>query len=64
MDLHPSTHVQLNFFKDRCLGYVVFECHANSHINWESFAHRDQQKTCLRYATPKLRSQKTSSFGS
>ena len=56
MDLHPSTHVQLKFFKDRCLGYVVFECHANSHINWESFAHRDQQKTCLRYATPKLRS--------
>jgi hypothetical protein len=29
---------------DRCLGYVAFECHANFHICWESFAHRDRHK--------------------
>ena len=23
----------------RCLGYVVFECHAKFQVNWESFAH-------------------------
>ena len=28
----------------RCLGHVAFECHTKFHINWESFAHRNQQK--------------------
>ena len=27
--------------------YVAFECHANFEINWESFAHRDQQNDML-----------------
>ena len=37
----------------RCLRYCVFECHANFQINWESLAHRDQQRTCFRYVAPK-----------
>ena len=44
VDLHPPTHVQLKILKGRCLGYVVFDCHANFQINWESFAHMDRQK--------------------
>ena len=31
-----------------CLGYDVFECHANFQNNWESFAHREQQKKHVR----------------
>ena len=45
-----------------CLGYVAFECHANFHINWESFAHRDQHKTCLGYVAPIPRRWQMSSF--
>ena len=45
-------HVRLKISNGRCLGYVVFECHANFHINWESFAHRDQQKNMLRVCCP------------
>ena len=37
-----------------CLGYVAFDCHENFQINWESFAHRDQQKTCSWYVVPML----------
>ena len=57
MDLHQLPHVQLKNFNDGwTLGYVMFECHASIHINWGSFAHKDQQKkTCLRYVTPKPR---------
>ena len=47
MDLHPLTHVQLNNPHNKCLGYVVFEWHAKFQINWESFAHRDQQKNMI-----------------
>ena len=38
---------------NRCLGYVVFECHANFQINWESLTNRINKKTRLGYATPK-----------
>ena len=44
MDLHQLPHVQLKNFNDGWLGYVMFECHASIHINWGSFAHKDQQK--------------------
>ena len=38
---------------NECLGYAMFECHANFYFNWESFVDRDQQKTYLRYVAPK-----------
>ena len=41
------------FFDNRWLGYVVFECHENRYIKRESFAHMDQQITCLGYVAPK-----------
>ena len=60
----PTNTCPIKNSKGRCLGYVAFECHANFQINWESFAHRDQQKTCLEYAAPKPRKWQMSRFGS
>ena len=51
----PTNTCLTKNFNGRCLGYVAFECHAHFHINWVSFAHRDQQKTCLKYDAPKMR---------
>ena len=40
----------------RCLGYAMFECHANFQINWESLhIGINKKKTCLGYATLKPR---------
>ena len=46
MDSHPLRHDQLIIHSNgRCVGYVaLLECHASFEINWESFAHRDQQR--------------------
>ena len=49
----PTNTCLTSNYDNRCLGYVAFECHANFHINWESFVHRDQQKTCLGLVAPK-----------
>ena len=49
----PTTTCPTNNSNGGCLGYVACECHANFHINWESFAHRAQQKKCLGYVAPK-----------
>ena len=41
MDLNtPINTCPTKKSNDKCLGYVVFESHANFHINWESFARR------------------------
>ena len=47
-----------------CLGCDVCECHAKFQIDGESFAHMDQQKTCLGYVAPKPQWWQMSSFGS
>jgi hypothetical protein len=39
----------------KCLEYVAFECHGNFQINWESFAHRDQQKNMFNTIFIKMR---------
>ena len=44
MVIHPPTHVQLNIPTVDILEYATFEYHVDFHIDWESFAHRDQQK--------------------
>ena len=43
IDLHPPT-CRTTKSNGRCLGYGAFDYHANFQIDWESFAHRDQQK--------------------
>ena len=53
--LRPTNTCPTKNSNCRCLECVMFECHANFQINWESFAHRDQQKgTCLRYVASKM----------
>ena len=37
----PTNTCPTKIPNSKCLGYVVFECHENSQINWETFAHRD-----------------------
>ena len=53
MDLHPPTYVLLNIPNGRFFRiYVVLVCHANFHINWESFAHKDQYRNMFRIRFP------------
>jgi hypothetical protein len=52
--LHRFTPTNTNS-NSRCLEFVVFESHANFQINWEPFAHINQQRTCLRNIAPKPR---------
>jgi hypothetical protein len=53
----PTSTCPTKHSDGRCLGFVAFECHANFHINWRLFAHRDQPKikikTCLGYVALK-----------
>ena len=48
----PTNTCPTKHAKGRCSGYVAFEYHAHSQINWESFAHRDH-KHMLRICYPK-----------
>ena len=46
MDLHPPTHVQLKIPMVGVKDMLHLSIMQNFQINWESLAHRDQQKPC------------------
>ena len=46
--ISPTNTCPTKYSNSRCLGYVAFKCHANFHINWESCAHRNQQRNMYR----------------
>ena len=49
MDSRPPSTCPTKYSNIRSLRNVAFECWAKFQINWESFAHRDQQKHMFRY---------------
>ena len=59
----PTNTCPIKNSNGKCLGYVAFECHAYFHNTWESFVHKDQQRTCLGYVAPKPQRWQMSNFG-
>ena len=54
IDLHPPTHVQLKVPVVDVWDMLFLSVMQNFRSSWESFAHKDQQQTCLGYAAHKL----------